>query len=132
MTFWTSGRNFHYSRINCLPGRNAFEVFNREVLTQVCSLSIYLKIEQPPSPTVKIILQFIQITIWIQPWISKHFLFSFFVACLFVLFFFFTCKPKWITELISDIIEWPHKQNRIIRDFRAAFWHQCSFFFPVH
>lgn len=66
VTLWTSGRNFRYSRINALPGRNAFEVFSGEVLTQVCSLSIYVKMEQPPDPTVRTI-QFIQITAWILP-----------------------------------------------------------------
>lgn len=75
MTLWTSRRNFHSSRINSLPGRNAFEVFSREVLTQVCSLSIYVKNGTAPDPTVGTVLQCIQITVWVQPSISKYFLF---------------------------------------------------------
>lgn len=75
MTLWTPRRNFHSSRINSLPGRNAFEVFSREVLTQVCSLSIYVKNGTAPDPTVGTVLQCIQITVWVQPSISKYFLF---------------------------------------------------------
>lgn len=57
-----------------------------------------LKMEQPQTPQLEPFFNVFKLQFAYSPQFQN-------------IFYFYTWKPKLITELISAIIEWPHKQN---------------------